>query len=379
MIKIKNVEALKFPMKSSWLIDSAIANPMSCYPDYKKKRSSWMGNMTTVIVKITTTDGNYGVGWVGGGKQAAASIIDDVFSKLLVGESPFNIEDLWEKMYRSSVMYGRKGLAVEAISGVDVALWDVVGKIMGQPVYNLLGGKTKDKIKVYATGNNTGRHKEMGFKDVKLAMPYSPADGIEGMKKNEEIVQKARKTMGDNGDIMLDCYMGWNKSYTLKMVDRLRDYNIKWIEEPLMPEHYDGYKELKEILNPRGILITGGEHEFTRYGFRELIEKKAVNILQPDVGRAGGISEIKKISAFASVYNIPVIPHGSGAPTYHLVISTNNCPRAEYIDIHAQGGAPNFINEPIPEDSYIELNDSPGFGYDLNEDLLNGENPAPIW
>src|SRR6056297_596922 len=220
MIKIKNVEALKFPMKSSWLIDSAIANPMSCYPDYKEKRSSWMGNMTTVIVKITTTDGNYGVGWVGGGKQAAASIIDDVFSKLLVGESPFNIEDLWEKMYRSSVMYGRKGLAVEAISGVDVALWDVVGKIMGQPVYNLLGGKTKDKIKVYATGNNTGRHKEMGFKDVKLAMPYSPADGIEGMKKNEEIVQKARKTMGDNGDIMLDCYMGWNKSYTLKMVDR---------------------------------------------------------------------------------------------------------------------------------------------------------------
>lgn len=379
MAKIVKVEALEFPMGSSWLIDTEIANPMSYYPQYKEKRSSWMCKMTTVIAKITTDSGHSGLGWVGGGKQAPASIIRDVFQDLLVGQNPFDIEILWERMFRASIPYGRRGVVIEAISGIDTALWDVVGKIMGQPVYNLLGGKTRAKIRVYATGNATERHLAMGFHDVKLAIPCGPADGKAGMRKNEALVKTTRERIGEDGDIMLDCYMGWDEPYTIEMAKRLADYRIKWIEEPLMPRYYDGYRRLKDILNPLGILITGGEHEFTRYGFKEILEKQAVNILQPDIGRAGGVSEVKKICTLASIYDIPVIPHGSGAPTYHVVMSTSNCPYAEYIDVEAQGGAPNFVGEPKPTRGLIELDDKPGFGYELNEDLLKGASPVPIW
>ena len=185
--------------------------------------------------------------------------------------------------------------------------------------------------------------------------------------------------MGDDGDIMIDCYMSWDEEYTVAMAGLLHDYNIKWIEEPLMPEFYSGYRRLKDILNPMGIMITGGEHEFTHYGFNEIIEKNCVNILQPDIGRAGGLTAFRKICALASVHNMKVIPHGSGAATYHAVINSTVSPYAEYIDVYAQGGIPHFVGEPEPEDGYVSLSDQPGFGYDLNPELLNGAKPAPIW
>ena len=379
MEKIASIEALCFPTGASWLIDTVIANPMSEYPRYREKRSSWMRRMTTVIVRVQTDSGRYGLGWVGGGKKAPASLIEDVFRDLLIGENPFDIEVLWERMYRASIPYGRKGVAIEAISGIDTALWDLVGKITGQPVYNLLGGKTKEKLRVYATGNAVESHVKRGFRDVKLAMTHGPADGPEGMESNEQLVRETRERIGANGDIMLDCYMGWNESYTLEMARRLQQYRIRWIEEPLMPQHYDGYRRLRELLNPMGILITGGEHEFTRYGFREIIEKQAVDLLQPDIGRAGGVSEVKKICALASVYGLPVILHGSGAPAYHLAISTPNCPASEYIDMYAGGGTAFFSGEPQPKNGCVELPETPGFGYELNEELMQGKEPAPIW
>jgi len=377
--KITKVESLSFPMGSSWLIDKLIANPMSEYPKYRDKRSSWMLKMTTVIVRVWTAAGQYGLGWVGGGKSAPASLIEDVFQDLLIGENPFDIEVLWERMYRASIPYGRKGVAIEAISGIDTALWDLLGKITGQPVYNLLGGKTKDKLRVYATGNAIESHVQRGFRDVKLAMLHGPADGREGMEKNEQLVRETRERIGPDGDIMLDCYMGWDEPYTVEMAHRLRQYRIRWIEEPLMPQHYDGYRRLRELLNPLGILVTGGEHEFTRYGFRDIIEKRAVDLLQPDIGRAGGVSEVKKICTLASAYGIPVILHGSGAPSYHVAISTPNCLCSEYIDMFAGGGTPYFSGEPQPQNGCIELSEAPGFGYELNEELLQGKEPAPIW
>jgi L-rhamnonate dehydratase len=199
------------------------------------------------------------------------------------------------------------------------------------------------------------------------------------MEKNEQLVRETRERIGAEGDIMLDCYMGWNETYTLEMARRLQQYRIRWIEEPLMPQHYDGYRRLKELINPLGILITGGEHEFTRYGFREIIEKQAVDLLQPDIGRAGGVSEVKKICTLASVYGLPVILHGSGAPAYHVAVSTPNCPASEYIDMYAGGGTAFFSGEPQPKNGCIELSEAPGFGYELNEELLQGKEPAPIW
>jgi L-rhamnonate dehydratase len=378
-MKIASVEALEFPMGSSWLIDQVIANPMSIYPAYRDKRSSWMRAMTTVIVRITTDSGHYGLGWVGGGKRAAASLVAEVFSGLLIGRSPFDIEVLWERMYRASIPYGRRGVAIEALSGVDTALWDLAGKLTGQPVYNLLGGKTKERLRVYATGNAIDKHVARGFRDMKLAMPHGPADGKPGMEGNEKLVRRARESAGGEGEIMLDCYMGWDAPYTVEMARRLEPYRVKWVEEPLMPDHYDEYRRLRDILNPMGILVAGGEHEFTRWGFREIIEKRAVDVLQPDIGRAGGVSEVKKICCLASAYGLTVILHGSGAPAYHVAMSTNNCPCAEFIDMLVEGGAPHFTGEPLPEDGTVDLGEKPGFGYELNPELLAGRQPVPIW
>jgi L-rhamnonate dehydratase len=276
------------------------------------------------------------------------------------------------------LMYGRRGVVIEVISAVDIALWDIIGKATGQPVYKLVGGKTKEKIRVYATGNNTARHKELGFTAVKPAMPHGPADGELGMRKNEAIVRQVRDILGDEAEIRIDCYMGWDVPYTIEMARRLRDYRITWIEEPVLPDHIDSYLRIKDAV--KDILITGGEHEYTRFGFKELIERRAVDVLQPDIYRAGGLTELKRISAWASAYDLPVVPHGVGAPSYHLVMSNVNSPIAEYVDILADGGEWLFTGDVVPEKGYVELSERPGFGYELNEGVIDGRvTPVPVW
>jgi len=378
-MQITEVKVHVIPMSASWLSEGMIANPMSIYPEYKGKRSSWFGAMTAAIIEIVTDEGLRGLGTVGGGKgRLASAIVDEQFRNLLVGKDPFDIERLWEQMFRASQFYGRKGAVIEVISGVDLALWDLVGKALGAPVYQLVGGRTKDKIPVYVTGNLTERHMKEGFRHVKLAVPHGPADGQQGMKKNVELVAKTREMIGPEGDIMLDCYMALDVPYAIALARGVSEFKVLWIEEPVPPDQIDSYRKIKDAVPD--ILITGGEHEYTRYGFRGLIEKKAVDILQPDIYRAGGVSELKKIAAMASAYDLPVIPHGVGAPTYHFVMSTQNAPRAEFVDIFAQGGKPLLKGEPQPQHGFVDLSPSPGFGYELDEDVLSGKSPtALIW
>lgn len=352
---------------------------MSIYRSYKEKRSSWLGLMTAAIVEIATEDGICGLGTVGGGKgKLACSIIEDQFKTILLGQDAFQVELLWEQMFRASLFYGRKGIAVEVISGIDLALWDIMGKALGQPVFKLIGGRTKDKIPVYVTGNLTERHLQEGFRDVKLALPHGPADGEEGLRQNLELIEKTRNLIGPDGDIMLDCYMALDVAYAIKLAKAVSEFNVLWIEEPVPPDQIDSYRRIKDAVPD--MLITGGEHEYTRYGFRDLIEKKAVDILQPDIYRAGGLSELRKIAAMASAYDLPVIPHGVGAPTYHFVMGTPNCPRAEFVDILAQGGKPTLAGEPQPQNGFIELTDTCGFGYQLDEEVVSGKAQAAlIW
>lgn len=366
-------------MNASWLSESMVANPMSIFPAYKEKRSSWFGNMTSAIIEVQTDEGIRGLGTVGGGKGAlACPIVEEHFKMLLIGQNPFNIELIWEILFKASQPYGRKGAAIEVISGIDIALWDLVGKAVGKPVYDLIGGKTKAKIPVYVTGNLTDRHLKEGFRDVKLALPHGPADGKEGLRKNVELVRKTRQLIGPDCDIMLDCYMALDVPYTISLAKAVAEFKVLWIEEPVPPDQPDSYRRIKDAVPE--ILITGGEHEFTRYGFRDLIERRAVDILQPDIYRAGGISELKKIAAMASAYDIPVIPHGVGAATYHFIISTPNAPRAEFVDIFAQGGRPLLKGEPQPKNGFIELSEAPGLGYELDEEVISGKSPAAlIW
>jgi L-rhamnonate dehydratase len=378
-MRITAVKVHAVPMNFSWLSESLIANPMSIYPRYREKRSSWFGAMTSAIVEIDTDAGIQGLGTVGGGKgNLARPIIEAQFESLLIGQSPFDIELLWEQMFRASQFYGRKGVVIEVISGIDLALWDIVGKALKQPVFNLIGGKTKDKIPVYVTGNLTESHLRAGFRHVKLALPHGPADGKEGLRRNVELVARTRALIGPDGDIMLDCYMALDVPYTIALVKAVTEFGVLWIEEPVPPDQPDSYLRIKEAVPD--MLITGGEHEFTRYGFRELIERKAVDILQPDIYRTGGLSELRKIAGWASTYNIPVIPHGAGSPTYHFVMATTNAPRAEFVDIFAQGGKPLLRGEPEPQNGFVELSERIGFGYTLDEDVLSRKSSNPlIW
>lgn len=366
------------PMAFSWLTDSLIANPMSGYPAYRERRSSWYGAMSAAVVELETDSGLTGLGYAGGGRGGAVrDLVESHLSRLLLGCDPSGIELLWEQMYRATLMYSG-GLAMEAISGIDLALWDLWGRTLGQPVYRLIGGRTKERIPAYVTGNLTGRHLAEGFRSVKIALPHAPVDGREGFRRNVALLESTRRKIGDDGDLMVDCYQALDVPYAIDFAREAVRHRVLWLEEPFPTKDYDSLLRLKDAVPE--LLYTAGEHLYSRWEFRELVERRAVDILQPDIYRAGGISELRKIAAFASLYHLPVIPHGIGAPTYHFVAATNNAPRAEFVDVFAQGGELLLEGEPQPQGGWIDLGDAPGFGYRLNPRALRGEVPvAPIW
>ena len=358
-------------MGGSWLTESVVANPMSVYPEYAAKRSSWFRTMSAAVIEVVLEDGTSGLGFVGGGKgSAAAVVIDEQFRDLLVGRSVFETELIWEQLYRASIFYGRGGLSQCVISGVDIALWDAKGKLLGQPVYNLLGGKTQDRFRPYYTGNDPEALKEFGISDMKIAVPYGPAHGAEGMRKNEALVERARETVGPDGRLALDIYMSWDVPYTRKMYERLRQYSIAWLEEPVLPDDYEGYRQIRQFVDT---MVTGGEHEYTLEGFRRLIEEGCVDIVQPDIYRAGGPTGLKKIAALAKAHHVKLICHGIGSPTYHFLITNGPevTPFCEYIDIY-KGSTKDWVltDDPRPSNGWLTLDSKPGFGYALNANVF---------
>lgn len=375
-MKITQVSTHVFRMATSWNTDTVIANPLSIYPQYHARRSSWYGQQWAMVVQIDTDAGITGYGYIGGAHRGAIAAIEDQFSIFLLGASPFDTERIWDQCFRASQYYGRKGSALNAISGIDIALWDIIGKALNTPVYQLIGGRTKEEVRVYATGFYTDAYRKRGIRDTKLPVRFGPADGKEGLKKNAEDIATAREIIGD-GDIMLDCYMALDVPYTIQLAKIAREYGVKWIEEPVLPDKIDSYRRIKDAVPD--IMITGGEHEYSRYGFQELLEKRAVDLVQPDIYRAGGISELRKIAAMASACDIPIIPHGVGAPTYHFVMATTNAPMAEYWDVYGDGGEPVFTGEPAIENGALVFNDLPGLGTELNPKVLAGTAPAPQW
>jgi len=214
----------------------------------------------------------------------------------------------------------------------------------------------------------------MGFHGVKLPCRFGPADGTEGLKKNIADIALAREQVGPDFPLRLDCYMSMTVPYAIELVKAASPYNLLWVEECLPPDDYDGYTALKAAIG-NICLLTTGEHEYTRYGFRELIARKCADILQPDINWVGGLTEARRIVAMAAAYDIPVIPHGSSVFSYHLQSAFTNCPIAEFLVMSPQadklvpifGGL--FKNEPLPKDSYVELSDTPGWGVELNEEL----------
>jgi L-rhamnonate dehydratase len=361
------------PAPGSWSTSGVeVANPMSIYPEYKATRSLWNpdpGKFAGFTVEITTDKGikGYGSGGPGGG-----AVIEQHLVKLLIGENPFNVERIWDILYRSTMPYGQAGIAINAISGVDLALWDIVGKALDLPVYKLLGGETKARIPAYCTGNDIEQHIKFGYKRVKLAMAYGPADGREGQKKNVELVKRTRESLGPDGDIMLDCYMAWNEQYTIEMAEMGEPHRVYWMEECLQPRDYEGFGRLRQAI--KSTRIVTGEHEYTRYAFRQLLDHRGAAIWQPDIHWCGGMTELRRIAALAAAYDIPVIPHGGGAfDSIHFILATPNSPWAETF-MPAPGG-PDAVYRRFeedfhitrgPEGIYARPSDRPGLGWDID-------------
>jgi len=354
-------------------IDDHIATPMAKYPEYRASRKSFGLNVLgTLIVEIEASDGTIGFAATTGGVPGAW-IVEHHLSRFLKGAAITDIERTWDQMYLSTLYYGRKGLVVNAISGVDLALWDLLGKWRQEPVYQLLGGPVRDHLDFYATGSRPDLAKKLGFIGGKLPLHHGPAEGAEGMKKNIALLADMRSRVGDDFWLMLDCWMSLDLNYAERLADQADECGLKWIEEALVPDDYWGYRELRRKV-PSGMMVTTGEHESTRWGFRMLLEMECADILQPDVGWCGGITELLKISAMADARGIMVVPHGSSVYSYHFVVTRHNSPFAEFLmmapeaDVVVPMFSPLLLDEPIPENGRMKLPDRPGFGVRLNPD-----------
>jgi L-rhamnonate dehydratase len=336
-----------------------------------------------LVVEIFTDDGLVGIGNAALAPQVTKHVIDLHLKPLLMGKDPWEIEFLWQLMYRKTMAFGRRGIGMVAISAVDIALWDLLGKSAKQPVYRLLGGRTKPRIPVYASrlysvelnelAAEAKRYKSEGYKAMKLRFGWGPTDGAAGMQRNLNLVRTVRETVGDGIDVMADAYMGWTLDYAKRMLPLLEPFQLRWLEEPVIPDDVHGYAELKSYGR---IPIAGGEHEFTAYGFRDLLEARALDYIQFDTNRVGGLTQARKIAAMAEAYSVPVIPHAGQMHNYHVVMASLNSPMAEYfpvVDVEVGNELFWYIfnGEPKAKDGFIDLDENvPGLGLTVNDAAL---------
>jgi L-alanine-DL-glutamate epimerase-like enolase superfamily enzyme len=336
-----------------------------------------------LLVEVFTDQGLVGIGNAALAPQVTKQVIDHYLAPLLIGQDPWDSEFLWQHMYRKTMAFGRKGIGMVAISALDIAIWDLLGKSAKQPVYRLLGGRTKAKIPVYASrlystpldqlAEEARRYKTQGYKAMKLRFGWGPTDGADGMRRNIDLVRTVREAVGDGIDVMADAYMGWTLDYAKRMLPLLEPFNLRWLEEAVIPDDIHGYAALKAAGR---VPIAGGEHEFTIYGFRELLEARAVDYIQFDTNRVGGITQARKIAALAEAHSVPVIPHAGQMHNYHVVMASLNSPMAEYfpiVDVEVGNELFWYIfdGEPKPTDGCIDLDDQvPGLGLTVNESSL---------
>ncbi len=353
-----------------WITDTVIANPMSAYPKYKDSRTTWgIGVLGSVALEIETSDGTVGVS-TGFGGPAVCFMIENHFKRFLIGEDPHSLNKIWDQMFRASLFYGRKGIALHAVSIVDLALWDVLGRLRQEPVWAMIGGKVRDEITFYCTGPRPDVAKELGFRGGKVPLPYGPADGDPGIRKNIEFLSAHRESVGPDFPLMVDCYMALTVPYAVQLLDAAKHLNIEWWEEVLQPDDQDGFRLLKQA-HPREKLTTG-EHEYTRYGFRQLIHDRCIDIVQPDVMSVGGLTELLRISAMAAAYDTTIVPHASGPYSYQFVATQPHAPFSEYISTSADGLGVHplfgtlFAKERMPAQGKLTVDDAPGFGLEFN-------------
>ncbi len=365
--------------------EERLIRPVDIYPEHKAEGATWLAPLspgkyhnTAYFVRIETDSGVYGIG--GPISEDQLYFVGKQLAPLLIGHDPLAIERLWDRMYRAMV-HGRKGVVMQAISALDCALWDLKGKHFNAPVYQLLGGPTRTEIPAYASMLGYSLDPELvqervqmavqaGYRATKWFFRDGPTDGIAGIQRNLRLVRTLRDAVGPDVDIMLDAWMSWDVPYAIGMAARLEEYMPRWLEEPVLPDKIEQYAEIRRNVR---IPISGGEHEYTRWGAKALLDAGACDVYQQDIYWAGGISETMKIIALASAYDMPVIPHGHSTPASAHVIAAwpaTTCPLLEYLlkwnTIHQH-----FLKTPLqPINGVVTLPTTPGLGMELDEDKM---------
>ena len=350
----------------------------------------------TVIVKITAEDGTSGYGEIGpihgGGIAIFKAMVDHKLRDVVIGENAFDRERLYEKMLgrgTSSYALGQKGAIVTAVAGVDIALWDLAGKLLDAPVYQLLGGCVHEKIPAYASGffGKSGRpltpeecadeaksYADQGFKGVKMKVGF-------GRKQDLLNLEAVRNALGPDLGIMVDANQGYSYHDVLKIAAELAAFDLTFLEEPLPINDLDAMAALVAAVE---IPIAAGENYYTRFEFRDVLVKRAVNIVQPDIIHAGGITETKKIADMASAWNTPLAPHIHAtvgvAASIHLLTSTPNTLAAEYI---TSGGSYRLRQDLygkafMAQDGWVTATTEPGLGIHINEEMFEKYYPKSM-
>lgn len=352
----------------------------------------WVHKRSATLVRVTTDNGL--VGWGEAFAQGleppeiAAAAITHAFKPLVMGCNPLDTSVLWHKMYAQSRDYGRKGSVVSAISAIDIALWDIAGQFYSQPIYQLLGGAQRTSVQPYATGfyriegkNEAQRlaqeardHRDAGFTAMKIKLGFGVADDIAVMRAIDEALNDPTI------ELMVDTNHAYGRSDALTLGKALEAYNIRWYEEPVVPEDIASYKALREQLS---VPIAGGENEHTPYGFNQLFQHHALDIAQPDIGSCGGITAIRDITAMAQSNGVQVNPHVWGAAvaqaaslqviaalpiTHHSLFPSQ--PLLEY-DRSFHPFRQHLIENPWEmNDGVVNIPDGPGLGISINMDVV---------
>jgi L-rhamnonate dehydratase len=355
------------------------------------------GTQDCAVILVHTDEGIVGIGEADSAPTVVKAIVEAPRShsvmtglrEVLIGENPLDIERLWRKMYQASIYYGRRGAVIHAISGIDIALWDIKGKALGRPVCEILGGSVDAKIRAYAsalfgrsgeeTAQKAARFKEAGFTAFKFGwMDFGRAE-----ETDRAHVEGIRSAVGPDAPIMVDVGWAydsggevWDVTTALRRACMLGDYDIYWLEEPLHPDNMDGYGELSDRSPVR---IAAGEELATVHEFRDLIERGHVDVLQPDVSRAGGITETMRIATLGYAHAKPVVPHHYstgilGTASLHVNASI---PNALFQETPAPGEG-SILNTDLvrPQvqldgDGCVIIPRGPGLGIELNTEIFN--------
>jgi D-galactarolactone cycloisomerase len=340
-------------------------------------RSGVRSTRSTTLVQVETDEGVSGIGSCSGNGELIEVIVGRVLKPLLVGMDPIQIDEIWDKAYvrGGHKEFGTRGVGVVALSGIDVALWDILGKVRGVPLYQLLGGKCRDKVPVYATAlypeepskvaKRARRFADQGFHGVKIKVGFD-------LDQDIRIVRAVRQELGKDFIVMTDANQGYRVDVALKASDAFADCGAYWLEEPLFVEDIEGHATLREKGRTP---IAVGENLHMSYAFENFIARCAVDFLQPDVARAGGITEIRKITSLAAKHNVPVSFHTWGdavalAASVHLSAALKDCIVME-LDYTYNPLREELLREPFKvENGYLIPPEKPGLGIELNQEAL---------